>query len=113
MLEKLKGLLGIKDESKDFALQYVIDTVTDMVLNYCSIDSLPEKLENIVLSICIDKYRADSIGNEQAQGVVKGITEGDVSVSFGSANSVTDNPSTAFLKNYTAQLDRFRKLGRW
>lgn len=113
MLDKLKMLLGITDSEKDFALQYVIGAVTDMVLNYCNIEELPPQLENTVLSICMDKYRADSIGQEQAQGRVTGITEGNVSVSFGSSYSVNDNPSMAFLKNYTAQLDRFKKLGRW
>lgn len=66
MLDKLKMLLGIKDSEKDFALQFVIDAVTDMVLNYCNIEKLPPQLENTVLSICMDKYRADSIGQEQA-----------------------------------------------
>ena len=113
MLKKLKQLLGITDDSKDFVLQYVIDTVTDMALNYCNIDTLPEQLENIVLAMCMDMYRAESLGQETAQGAVKSMTEGDVSVSFGSAYSVVDNPSMAFLKGYTAQLDRFRRLGRW
>ena len=113
MLDKLKTLLGITDSEKDFALQYVIDAVTDTVLNYCNIEKLPPQLENTVLSICMDKYRAESIGQEQAQGRVTGITEGTVTVSFGTPYSVNDNPSMAFLKNYAAQLDRFKKLGRW
>ena len=64
MLDKLKMLLGITDSEKDFTLQYVIDAVTDMVLNYCNIEKLPPQLENTVLSICMDKYRADSIGQK-------------------------------------------------
>lgn len=113
MLEKLKLLLGIADGSKDNVLQFVLDSVTDMVLNYCNIDSLPEKLENTVLSMCVDKYRADCLGQETTQGNVKNITEGDVSVSFGSAYSSADNPAMEFLKGYEPQLDRFKKLGRW
>ena len=113
MLERLKKLLGIADYSKDELLQFTIDNVTDMVLNYCNIPEVPEKLENIILSMCVDKYRAESLGSETSQGAVKSISEGDVSVSYGSAYSVSDNPSMEFLKEYKVQLDRFRRLGRW
>ncbi len=113
MLERLKKLLGIADDSKDEVLQFTIDNVTDMVLNYCNIPEVPEKLENIILSMCVDKYRAENLGSETVQGTVKSITEGDVSVSYGSAYSVSDNPGMEFLKGYKAQLDRFRRLGRW
>ena len=112
-LERLKKLLGIADDSKDEILQFTIDNVTDMVLNYCNINEVPEKLENIILSMCVDKYRAESLGSETSQGSVKSISEGDVSVSYGSAYSVSDNPGMEFLKGYKAQLDRFRRLGRW
>ena len=112
MLERLKKLLGIADESKDEILQFTINNVTDMVLNYCNITEVPEKLENIILSMCVDKYRAESLGSETSQGTVKSISEGDVSVSYGSA-SVSDNPGMEFLKGYKSQLDRFRRLGRW
>ena len=113
MLERLKKLLGIADDSKDEVLQFTIDNVMDMVLNYCNITEVPEKLENIILSMCVDKYRAESLGSETSQGAVKSISEGDVSVSYGSAYSVSDNPGMEFLKGYKAQLDRFRRLGRW
>ena len=113
MLERLKKLLGIADDSKDELLQFTIDNVMDMVLNYCNITEVPEKLENIILSMCVDKYRAESLGSETSQGAVKSISEGDVSVSYGSAYSVSDNPGMEFLKGYKAQLDRFRRLGRW
>lgn len=110
MLEKLKILLGIEDDSKDFILQFTIDTITDMVLNYCNIKEIPSGLENIVVSMCIDKYRAENYGQENSEGTVKGISEGDVSVSFGSAFSFSDNPSMEFLKNYKSQLNIYRKV---
>lgn len=110
MLEKLKILLGIQDNSKDYVLQLTIDIVTDMVLNYCHIKEIPSGLENIVVSMCIDKYRAENYGQENSEGKVKSISEGDVSVSFGSAFSVSENPSMEFLKNYKSQLDIYRKV---
>ncbi len=111
MLEKLKILLGIEDDSKDFILQFTINTITDMVLNYCHIKEIPSGLENIVICMCIDKYRAENYGQENSEGTVKSISEGDVSVSFGSAFSTSENPSMEFLKNYKSQLNIYRKVG--
>ena len=110
MLEKLKILLGIEDNSKDYVLQLTIDIVTDMVLNYCHIKEIPSGLENVVVSMCIDKYRAENYGQENSEGKVKSISEGDVSVSFGSAFSISENPSMKFLKNYKSQLNIYRKV---
>lgn len=110
MLEKLKILLGIEDNSKDYVLQLTIDIVTDMVLNYCHIKEIPSGLENVVVSMCIDKYRAENYGQENSEGKVKSISEGDVSVSFGSAFSTSENPSMEFLKNYKSQLNIYRKV---
>ena len=114
-LEKIKMLLGISAEntSEDAALCFILDDVRETILNYCNIEELPKELENIVLSMCVDKHRAESLGSEAAQGSVKSLSEGDVSVSYGSAYSVSENPAMEFLKGYRDQLDRFRKLGRW
>ena len=107
----LRVLLGITDESKDVILAFVIDKATDMVCNYCNIAEIPAGLRNVLLNMCVDLYRGESLGQEQMQGPVKSITEGDVSVSFGSAASTTENSGMAFLKDYTAQLNRYRKVG--
>lgn len=110
-VELLKKLLGIDDDSMDMILTFVLDKVSDMICNYCRIVSVPPKLENVMLNMCVDMYRAECLGQEKAEGPVKSITEGDVSISFGSATSITEDGGMAFLRNYTAQLDRYRKVG--
>ena len=110
MLTKLRQLLGLKEGEKDFILQFIIDKVSDMVCNYCNIEKIPKRLEDIVLNMCVDMYRAESLGQETPQGSIKGITEGDVSVSFGSLTSSTEDSGMRFLRNYIAQLQKFRKL---
>lgn len=111
MRNKLKSLLGISDDSKDDILQYEIDLVTDMVLNYCRIQTIPRRLENVLLAMCMDYHRAAQAGSEEAPKSVQSVSEGDTSVSFGSAYNTEENPGMAFLANYTAQLNRFRKAG--
>ena len=81
-----------------------------MVCNYCNINQIPKGLENVMLNMALDLYRAESLGQEQTEGNLKSITEGDVSVSFGSAYSTADNIGMQFLKNYNAQLDKYRKF---
>ena len=105
-LEKLKLLLGVKNEEKDNILLFVLDKTQDMVCNYCNIEEVPKGLENVLLNMAVDLYRAESLGQEQAEGTVKSITEGDVTVSFASASAISHNRGMQFLKNYTAQLKR-------
>ena len=106
-LATLRTLLGITDDSKDTILTFLIDKGTDMICNYCCIEAVPLGIENVLISMCVDMYRAESLGQEKAEGTVKEISEGDVSVSFNTATSL----STAFLSNYMAQLNCFRKVG--
>ena len=111
-LIKLKLLLGVENDEKDAILCFVLDKIQDMVCNYCNIEEVPKGLENVMLNMAVDLYRAESLGQETAEGTVKSITEGDVTVSFSSASAVSENSGMQFLKGYTAQLNRYRKL-KW
>ncbi len=106
MIEKLKILLGIEDNSKDYVLQLTIDIVKDMVLNYCNIKEIPSSLESVVIAMCIDKYRAESYGSQTVEGKVSSISEGEVSVAY-----TYDNNSADILKDYKSQLNLYRKVG--
>ena len=112
-INKLHILLGIAKGEKEEILAFLLDKTADMICNYCRRSAVPAELENIQLNMAVDMYRAESLGSETSQGAVKSISEGDVSVSYGSAYSVSDNPGMEFLKGCKAQLDRFRRLGRW
>lgn len=108
---KLKLLLGIKDDSKDEILDFVIEKTTEMICNYCRVEAVPLGLKAVFLDMCVDVYRAESLGQEMAEGTLKSITEGGVSVSLQSPYSTADNASMVFLRNYTEQLNRYRKVG--
>ena len=69
-----------------------------------------KELDNVVLNIAMDLYRSRNFGQQQIEGTVKSITEGDVSVAFDTGNCM--NLSTSdILKNYKIQLDRYRRMG--
>lgn len=45
-LDKFKKLLGIIDAAQETALQFILDDVTETILNYCNLNELPQGLEN-------------------------------------------------------------------
>lgn len=113
MLEvtKLKKLLGIaiEDTTQDANIEFILDDVTESILNYCNIKELPSGLVNTAYRMAIDLYRNENIGEEDAPlGVVTAIKEGDTQTSF--SKSIDDNFKDTVMKNYYSQLNRYRKL---
>ncbi|MGN6710718.1 hypothetical protein [Anaerocolumna jejuensis] len=109
-LSKFKKLIGmaVTDITKDIPLQFALDDVQDVIFNYCNIAELPKGLETTAYRMAIDLYRNESPGEESTPlGTVSTISAGDTSTSFKS-------PTTEFkdhlLKDYKAQLKRYRKL---
>lgn len=110
-LAKLKALLGIApdDNSQDSKLQFILDDVTETILNHCNINELPSGLVHTAYRMAIDLYRNEGIGEADAPvGSVSSITEGEVTTSF--HRSVDPGFKDTLLKNYHAQLNRYRRL---
>ena len=57
-MNKLKTLLGIEDNDRDEILGFILDKVSDMICNYCRLQAVPVGLENIMLNMAVDMYRA-------------------------------------------------------
>ncbi|MEK4355193.1 phage head-tail connector protein [Paenibacillus sp. FSL R7-0048] len=115
-LPKLKQLLSItiEDTSKDQRLLFALETIVQEIKTYCNISSIPEALDNVVLHIAEDYYRTKYPTEfEQTAPAVTSIKRGDVTTAFGSAKAtVTVGSGAAFVRNYAAQLQAFRRL-RW
>ena len=112
MLEKLKLLLGIKENDKDALLQYVLDTITDEILNYCNLDFLPVGLENIAVRMAADTWRSEEYGNEAKQQAIASVSRGNASTSFSAPDLSGLAGGKSIVDNYTAQLNAFRRV-RW
>lgn len=111
-LATLRELLGISGNDKDLALQFVIDDVTETILNYCNLEELPAGLIRTAYRMAIDLYRSEAIGSEEAPiGQVTSISEGDSSTSFANRLASGTVFNESILKNYTKTLNRFRKVG--
>lgn len=115
-LIRLKQLLliPIENETKDFKLLFALQTIVQEIKTYCNISSIPEALDNVLLHIAEDYYRTKYPTEfEQTAPAVTSIKRGDVTTAFGSAKgTVTVGSGAAFVRNYSAQLNAFRRL-RW
>ncbi|MCY9764784.1 phage head-tail connector protein [Paenibacillus alvei] len=112
MLDRLKLALGITGSDKDELLRFVLDTVVDEILNYCNLEELPTRLENIAVRMATDLWRSEGYGSESKPQAVKSISRGDVSTSFTDTSTGEVKGIKAIMDDYTAQLNAFRKL-RW
>lgn len=107
-VKKLKALLGLTEEQEqEPALLFIMDNVREMILNYCSLEELPEGLNNTAYRMAVDLYRAEAIGEKEAALTVASVSEGDTGTSFGSSS---DQIRGTILKNYQEQLNRYRRM---
>ena len=108
-LKKIKELLGVAegDDSQNVSLQFVLDTVEETVLNYCNLDKLPNGLRNTCYRMAIDLYRYEKPSDTGVPIRVASITEGDTTTSFGMLGDVLKG---TILKDYTRQLNRYRRI---
>lgn len=108
MLENIKLLLGLNDDSKDQIILYYIDKVSDEILNYCNLEDLPSKLEWIVESKIYGILKSQF--SPQSTGEVKAVTRGDTRIEY---NVATAESSDITLSNSEKmQCNAFRRLRR-
>ncbi len=109
-VERLKPLLGIAaaDTTQDTSIAFILGDVTETILNYCNLLELPAGLENTACRMAMDLYRNEGVGDAEAPSAVSSIEEGDTTVQFRKA--VDENFKDTLLKNYTPQLNRYRRV---
>lgn len=110
-LQKLKLVLGIQGSDEDDLLNYLLETTEQKILNYCNIKELPEELEDVLVDMTADVYRFRQ--RDMGEGRVSQINVGDTAISYsdsGNFNIMTGAGGADFLKNYKAQLNRFRRM---
>lgn len=105
-VDRLKGLLGITDTAEDTNLTFILEDVTEIILNYCNISELPSGLEHTAYRMAIDLYRNDGIGQADAPAAVSSIEEGDTTIQF----QKDENFKGTLLKDYRPQLNRYRRV---
>lgn len=107
-IDKLKSLLGISvgDCRQDTPLAFIIDDVSETILNYCNRNEWPAGLDNTGYRMAIDLYRNEGVGTADVPSSVSALTEGDTMVQF----KKDDALAGTLLKNYEVQLNRYRRV---
>lgn len=100
---KIKLLLG--SEANEEYISFAFDTAKEEILNYCNIKEIPAGLVNTLINMAADIYRTSNYGSDISE--VSGITEGDVTVTFGGTDL---NGQATRISQYKEQLNRYRKL---
>lgn len=106
--ETLKKLLGLPEEEENVLIGFVIENAEEMVKNYCHIKEIPQGLLTTVLRMAADIYRNEQFGDGEVPMNTKSMSEGDVSMSFGTVES--SGYSDTLLKNYEKTLNRYRRV---
>ncbi len=109
MLERLKLLLGIEGEETDALLSFSLDSAKETILNYCNIEEVPEGLTMTWIRMAADFYQNELPGAADSDGV-SSISLGDTTVAFGNKTK-TEQYLGSILKDYKAQLNRYRRVG--
>lgn len=108
ILEKVKAICNEEDLTS--ALEYSVDNAISIAKNYCSIDDIPEGLENTVIDMAIDIFKSGQYSDNEETGRLKSITEGDVSMSFG--DTLFEEYGLSGIKNYEKRMMPFRRI-KW
>lgn len=116
MLENIKMLLGIDNDSKDILINYWIDYYTKMVLKYCHLIYLEVDLQSIVEQMVVARLGALALGKntgveEKTPDGVRSITRGDYSITYkGDSESSKISTLDYIAVNFQGQLNLYRRL---
>lgn len=94
MLDKIKILLGLTDDSKDELLSILIALCKDEAVDFCNLTEYNNKLDSAIIAMVIERY--NKIG-----------TEGLTSVS---TNGINEDYINGYSENILSKLRKNRKV---
>lgn len=115
--DRLRALTGAPDTVSDELLQFILDSVEEIICNYCNAEALPEGLTHTAYRMAVDMYRAEQYGASSmdggaGSGPAQSVKVGDTTVIFRDTSSGKDYEAwlASVMHNYTAALNRYRRL---
>lgn len=109
MLENIKMLLGLSDDTKDQMIHYYISKVTDEILSYCNLDELPSKLESIVENKVYGVLKPQF--STKSTDEVKSVSRGDTKIEY-NVNTNFEDVSLLLSNSEKMLCNAFRRLRR-
>lgn len=99
-----------QETEKDTVLLFACERSIEMVKNYCYIEQLPIELKNVCVEIALLLY--DNGGYQSKNTTLKSIKEGNVAITYQRESSAWKENKKMLLKEFSEELDKFRKL-KW
>lgn len=115
MLDNIKLILNLKDDTHDNLIELYIKKYTALVLAYCNIETLNSTLEGIVEDKVIVKSKETILGNSSTDnGKISSISRGGYSVNYNVATAKTTDELMEIKLSQKDKniLNNFRKV-RW
>lgn len=103
---QIKTLLGIKDDSKDNILQFILEDCINMALSYCHIKEVPPMMESVIIRMAVRLYRDNGYGSEDTPVTVSSVSQGSKSESYAAPNSGSDTFINSFKSRLAPFVDR-------
>lgn len=92
LVVRLRTLLAIEDDSQDYLLDYMLDSIRGRILRYINWPCLPEELEPVLLSMTVSYYKQSGIApTVEGEQEVTSVKRGDVTVSYGASSLSKSN----------------------
>ncbi|EMJ5875673.1 phage head-tail connector protein [Clostridioides difficile] len=114
MLENIKLILNLKDDTHDNLIKLYIKKYTTLVLAYCNIETLNDTLEGIVEDKVIVKLKETVLVSSTDNGKISSISRGGYSVTYNVATAKTTDELIEIKLSQKDKniLNNFRKV-RW
>ena len=108
MLENIKLILNITDDSHDNLILLYLAKVETMVVDYCNVNELTEGLESFIEDKVVSIMKTTVTIGAQNTAEIKSITRGDTKIEYNVGEAVTSTSNGAtltlsdkeFLKHY-------------
>ncbi|WPC40627.1 phage head-tail connector protein [Clostridium sp. JS66] len=110
MLENIKNILGITDDSEDKIINQYINKFTQKTLNYCHIKKLPEELKGFVEDkvIAVMQYRSQN-SSMSCEKKIKSVERGDTRIEY-SVDEKDERTLLSFGNEDIHELNIFRRV---
>lgn len=113
-IKQIKEILNIQDDKLDNYLMFCEQNITDKILDWCNIETIPERLNSLIQEFLIEQYNLNKEGVGKGVKEVSSASDNGQSVSFktvGGTSSMSKNVDE-FLNRNMSTLVKYRKM-RW
>ena len=99
MLENIKLILEIKDNTYDELINLYITKVEFMVLEYCNIKELTEGLRSFIEDKVVSIIKPKVTGGMENTGEIKSISRGDTKIEYNVGEASETSLGSSYLTN--------------